>query len=91
LKDIMQLIERMVVIANRHGKSLHVISDGWTARPICLRELQRNGYDCGVWVLSSIAAVLRGSHVTGLEEGDMAWFRQFIHTLVLAQPPSRSV
>jgi Ulp1 family protease len=88
LQDIMRLVERMVLIANHHGKALHVTTEGWIARPVCLRGLQTNNYDCGLWVLSCIAAVLRGSHVTGLRQADMTWFRQFIYRLVLAQPPS---
>ena len=36
--------------------------------------LQTNGYDCGVWVLASIAAVLRGFDVTGFSKTDIPWF-----------------
>ena len=48
--------------------------------------MQRNDYDCGVWVLSSIAAVLRGFNVTGLDQEEIPWFRHFLLMLVLAQP-----
>jgi Ulp1 family protease len=45
-----------------------------------------NGYDCGVWVLASIAAVLRGFDVTGFGEVDMPWFRQFLISHILSLP-----
>jgi hypothetical protein len=77
-------------------------SESWTARPISVsgesssrshleylyqvHTLQTNDYDCGVWVLAAIAAVLRGYHVTALAEHDMRWWRRFVHTLVLTQP-----
>jgi Ulp1 family protease len=51
-----------------------------------MTPLQSNNYDCGVWVLSTIAAVLRGFQVTGLDEGEMSWFRGFLRSLVLALP-----
>jgi Ulp1 family protease len=47
-----------------------------------------NGYDCGVWVLASIAAVLRGFDVTGFGEADIPWFRQFLMYNILSLPVS---
>jgi Ulp1 family protease len=49
-------------------------------------RLQTNGYDCGVWVLASVAAVLRGFDVTGFSEPDIPWFRQFIMYHILSLP-----
>jgi Ulp1 family protease len=51
-----------------------------------MNPLQPNDHDCGLWVLSTIAAVLRGFQVTGLNEGKMLWFRAFLCSLVLALP-----
>ena len=48
--------------------------------------LQMNSYDCGVWVLATVAAVLRGFDATGLKEVEMADFRHYLHCLVLALP-----
>jgi hypothetical protein len=39
-----------------------------------LEPWQTNGYDCGVWVLAEIMAVLQGFHLTGLQEDDMESF-----------------
>lgn len=40
--------------------------------------LQTNLYDCGLWVLATIAAALRGFDVTGFAEADMPWFRKYL-------------
>ena len=45
--------------------------------------VQLNDYDCGLWVLATIAAVLRGFDVTGLTELHIPAFRRYLHRLVL--------
>jgi Ulp1 family protease len=82
----MTLINRLVLLANRHGHALHLITTDWTARPTSTQRLQSNGYDCGIWVLSSIAATLRGFHQTGALEADMSTIRRFLLNLVLSMP-----
>ena len=47
---------------------------------------QSNCYDCGIWVLVGIAAVLCGYDVTGLCEENIAHFRQYLGALVLSLP-----
>ena len=56
----------------------------------CLQTdvIQKNGYDCGLWVLAGIAAVLRGYDVTNFLDEDMAWFRRFIAGLIMSIPIS---
>jgi len=76
----------MVLLANRHGKTLHLLTDNWTSRPVSVGVRQTNSFDCGVWVLAGIAATLRGCHVTGLQESDMPAMRRFIMKLVLNLP-----
>jgi len=39
-----------------------------------IERLQTNDYDCGLWVLASVAAVLRGHNATGLTESEMLVF-----------------
>ena len=39
------------------------------------RRLQSNGYDCGVWVLACIAALLRGYETIDISEKDVGKFR----------------
>lgn len=48
--------------------------------------LQTNDYDCGIWLLASVAAILRGYDVTGLDEGNILHFRQYLEALVLSLP-----
>ncbi|KAG6907112.1 hypothetical protein DXG01_010488 [Tephrocybe rancida] len=87
IKDVCCFIERLVVNANRHGHELHVVTEeGWTARPVLLRPCQTNGYDCGVWVLATIAAVLCGFHCSGLLESDMQALQSLILRHILALP-----
>ncbi|KIK14419.1 hypothetical protein PISMIDRAFT_117052, partial [Pisolithus microcarpus 441] len=47
---------------------------------------QTNGYDCGLWVLAQIAAMLRGYKITGLREEDMIRFQRFLYMQVLCIP-----
>jgi Ulp1 family protease len=50
--------------------------------------IQKNGYDCGVWVLAGIAAVLRGYHIMDFIDDDMSWFRTFVAGLIMPIPAS---
>ncbi|KAH7905288.1 hypothetical protein BJ138DRAFT_1017919 [Hygrophoropsis aurantiaca] len=86
VKDIMQLVSRMLVNANRRHGPFQVDMSGWTAKPIMDHALQTNSYDCGLWVLAIIAAVIRGSHWTDLQEGDMPAFQHYLQILVLSIP-----
>jgi len=45
-----------------------------------------NNYDCGLWVLATVAAVLRGHDATGLTENDMLAFRYYLRSFVLLMP-----
>ncbi|KAG1727949.1 uncharacterized protein EDB91DRAFT_1239464 [Suillus paluster] len=73
-KNDVKLIARLLAIARQRRHHIATELDGWTA------------YDCGVWVLASIAAVLRGHHVTGLHEDDMCHLRHHLRALVLSIP-----
>ena len=58
--------------------------------PLCLytktETIQNNDYDCGLWVLAQMAAVLRGFHITGLRENDMSTFRYHLCVLIAGIP-----
>jgi hypothetical protein len=86
IQDIMSLVSRMVLLANKHHHQLHIINEGWTARPVSVQLRQTNGFDCGLWVLAGVAAVLQGYHVTGFAESDMPTIRNYIATLVCTLP-----
>ena len=49
-------------------------------------RLQNNGYDCGVWVLAAMIAVLHGRHVMGVHEVDIGNLRHYLSVLVLSIP-----
>jgi Ulp1 family protease len=51
-----------------------------------VHQMQSNGVDCGLWVLATIAASLRGFHVTGLTEEDMCDLRATLLHRLLALP-----
>ncbi|KAF8335661.1 hypothetical protein F5887DRAFT_832660, partial [Amanita rubescens] len=75
LDDILELVTRLGQIARENGKQV-VEQDGqWTAHPISTSRVQRNGFDCGVWVLAVVAAVLRGYHMPAISHDDIAQFR----------------
>ncbi|KAG2053155.1 hypothetical protein BDR06DRAFT_1054409 [Suillus hirtellus] len=75
VKDIMKLVCRLLMVARQRGKEVHIDLDGWVACP-----LNTNGYDCGVWILAAMIAVLHGHHVTGLREDEMSDLRHYLHT-----------
>ncbi|KAG1719291.1 hypothetical protein EDD22DRAFT_983371 [Suillus occidentalis] len=84
--DIMNLIARLSSIAHQRRGSDYRDLKGWVAQPLIDHPLQTNGYDCGLWVLAAIVAVLRGAHRPGMREEDMVAFRHYVHTLVVRVP-----
>ncbi|KIK11678.1 hypothetical protein PISMIDRAFT_19325 [Pisolithus microcarpus 441] len=86
IQDILKLVCRLFMIAM--VKMVVPVRDfgEWMAFPVLLHAIQTNGYDCGLWVLAQIAAVLRGCEITGLREEDMIMFRKFLYIQVLRIP-----
>ncbi|KAJ7202987.1 hypothetical protein B0H12DRAFT_1035731 [Mycena haematopus] len=84
LRDIMTLVTRMVVLANRNGHDLHVSTeeDTWPAYPMFQAVRQSNGYDCGLWVICTLAAVMRGFSGAEVYEADMASARSVLADLI---------
>lgn len=75
----MKLIVRLTVIARANGCSMPQDSfNGWTANPLMVKPVQTNGYDCGVWTLAGIWAVLRGYDVTSHTEASIGRVRTCI-------------
>ncbi|KIK12535.1 hypothetical protein PISMIDRAFT_120727 [Pisolithus microcarpus 441] len=83
VKDITQLICRLSSLATQRLGTTHRDHGDWTAHPVLLEPRQTNGYDCGVWVLAQMAAVLRGYEVTGIEECNISRFRHYLCVLIL--------
>ncbi|KAG2092120.1 uncharacterized protein F5147DRAFT_585970 [Suillus discolor] len=84
----MRLIARLVILAKKHNHDIPTDLQGWVAQPLNIHRLQNNSYDCGVWVLAALSAVLRGRHVTGLREDDIVHMRHYLFTLTLSLPPA---
>jgi Ulp1 family protease len=80
-QDIKTLVSRMVSVAQMRGHTIQVPTDHLTARPVCVQPLQTNGYDCGVWVLANIAAVLRGYDAADMREESIIFMRRFVAVL----------
>ncbi|KAI0694292.1 hypothetical protein C8T65DRAFT_711030 [Cerioporus squamosus] len=85
IPDVLRLIFRLIRLAQEAGHEvpLAAMEGRWKAYPLVHRPMQTNGYDCGVWVLACIAAVLRGFHSVSLAEKDIAEFRGRLLALVL--------
>ena len=48
-------------------------------------RLQENGYDCGVWILACLSAVLRGYTSVHISSSNIAEFRQRIFGLIYSR------
>ncbi|EED77182.1 predicted protein [Postia placenta Mad-698-R] len=79
--DVMQLTARLLNIAADKGHRIVHAQCAWAVYPTTTAARQHNTYDCGVWILAVIAAVLRGYDMTGFEEADIGRFRIFLFTL----------
>ncbi|KAG6376561.1 hypothetical protein JVT61DRAFT_1537 [Boletus reticuloceps] len=84
LKDITFFIGRLCGIAKSTLPDVQINLQDWQARPLVTVPVQTNNYDCGIWVLATVAATLRGFHVTSLTERDMPAFRAYLHICVLS-------
>lgn len=83
----MNLVARLSCIARQNGQSCAQYSfEGWTAHPLLTSAVQRNGYDCGIWVLAVIDSVLQGYHGTLCREADIPSLRRFILNALLQLP-----
>ncbi|KAK6974534.1 hypothetical protein R3P38DRAFT_2584088 [Favolaschia claudopus] len=94
LRDVMLLITRLVVLANRNNHPLHVSTEdpdeNWSAHPLFKvgEPRQHNDYDCGVWVLSMMAAFMRGSQDVALTNDNIPWVRHVLRKHIETLPIS---
>ncbi|TFK84575.1 cysteine proteinase, partial [Polyporus arcularius HHB13444] len=58
----------------------------WTVHPATLARLQNNDYDCGVWLLACMAAVLRGYTTIAMTENKVVQFRSWLFLLAFSLP-----
>ncbi|KAI9059331.1 hypothetical protein FKP32DRAFT_1668689 [Trametes sanguinea] len=84
VQDVFSLSYRLHRIANeRVGQDIPSY-EGWEAYPLVETPLQTNSYDCGVWVLACIAALLRGYHSVQLSQTDISRFRSDLLGLIVS-------
>ncbi|KAJ8469462.1 hypothetical protein ONZ45_g16881 [Pleurotus djamor] len=76
LELVSTLLARCMRLATMRGIPFNVDTEDWTAQPICTAALQQNSSDCGLWVVATVASVLRGYDLPGLQEKDMPTFRK---------------
>ncbi|KAI0628535.1 hypothetical protein C8Q77DRAFT_1067668 [Trametes polyzona] len=84
-EDLMKLVHRLLEAARNAGHNTHrpVLHETvWVAYPIATSTLQTNEFDCGVWVLACIAALLQGFDGLRLKEEELAQFRVRMFYLV---------
>ncbi|KAF7363061.1 hypothetical protein MVEN_00658300 [Mycena venus] len=90
LRDVMALVTRMVALANRHGHPLHISmqEDPWSAYPMFEpgRAVQMNGYNCGLWVLCTLVAVIRGFDGAEIYETDIRAVRGLLADHIYTLP-----
>ncbi|KAI0059024.1 hypothetical protein BV25DRAFT_1775438, partial [Artomyces pyxidatus] len=77
---VLQFIGTLVQVARMRGLQVEFDSSPWKACVVPSQALQKNTYDCGVWVLATIAAVIRGFDLVDLSEIDIRRFRSFLLT-----------
>ncbi|KAL0569425.1 hypothetical protein V5O48_012542 [Marasmius crinis-equi] len=90
LPRIHLIMRRLISMAKDHGfvSPFPSLSDlaSWTARPLHIVALQTNSYDCGLWVLWVMAAVIRGFDYAAIEEKDIVKFRKYLARLIRTVP-----
>lgn len=86
----MKLIVRFSIIARANGHATPQDSfNGWTGIPLIIHPVQTNGFDCGVWTLAGIWAVLGGFEVTSHTEATIGRVRSCLLSAILALPESQ--
>ncbi|KAG2088061.1 uncharacterized protein F5147DRAFT_727168 [Suillus discolor] len=86
VNDIMTLIDRYLTIARQRHSDVQIDLEGWQGRMLNVAPCQSNAYDCGLWILAAMIAVLRGRHFSNLDETQMSNLRQYLLSLILSVP-----
>ncbi|KAG7090139.1 hypothetical protein E1B28_011747 [Marasmius oreades] len=86
LPKIHIVVHRLIATANDHGVKLTPPTPGWIAWPLMLQRLQSNDYDCGVWILFVMTAILRGKIIPTTTEKEIMEFRSLLVRLIRYLP-----
>ncbi|KIK14392.1 hypothetical protein PISMIDRAFT_117113, partial [Pisolithus microcarpus 441] len=57
-QNIAQLIGHLSHIASKRVMAPTRDLDAWSVQPVITEAVQNNSYDCGLWALAQIAAVI---------------------------------
>ncbi|KAG7091657.1 hypothetical protein E1B28_010678 [Marasmius oreades] len=80
------ILSSLVEAAQEHGHLQSVSKSNWTVRPFNDERLQSNGYDCGVWVLYTMTAILRGKTIPLTPEEEITGFRVWLSKMIRYLP-----
>ncbi|KAK0244954.1 hypothetical protein EDD85DRAFT_963291 [Armillaria nabsnona] len=86
IHDVLSFIEAIATCARQRGYDIPAFNtpNVWNVTTLITEPIQHNGYDCGVWVLSQIHALLQGYRRTAVREVDIFKFRVHCLSMVLA-------
>ncbi|KAJ7579774.1 hypothetical protein C8J56DRAFT_867767 [Mycena floridula] len=84
---LVNVVQLLIDLINENGHSLTVPVESWKLIPSSSTVRQHNSFDCGVWVLAAIFAVLRGNETVGsISEENMTLVRGCILAGILNLP-----
>ncbi|EIW58944.1 cysteine proteinase, partial [Trametes versicolor FP-101664 SS1] len=84
------LVVKLGKLARANNQNAPIADTGWEGYPATLSKLQTNSYDCGVWVVGCIVAVLDGHTTLYGEESQIAGFRYWLFLQASTLPTSRA-
>ncbi|KAG9309405.1 hypothetical protein JVU11DRAFT_10654 [Chiua virens] len=82
----MELITQLMSLVKETFSNVQIDDHPWIAHLLITVPLQLNGYDCDVWLLVAVVAVLCGYDIMGLNEKNISYFCQYLQALVLFLP-----
>ncbi|KIL60922.1 hypothetical protein M378DRAFT_1061934 [Amanita muscaria Koide BX008] len=86
IEAITTLVTRLATVAKKNGEEMDITLHDWSVRSLTPEKLQTNQHDCGMWVLTTIAATLRGYDLPSLTEKDMPQVRKLLSNILLSLP-----
>ncbi|KAI0676695.1 hypothetical protein C8Q78DRAFT_960079 [Trametes maxima] len=81
-KVLYALVYKLFRLSTEHGYKARDLDGDWVTYPLVSKALQHNGWDCGVWILACIGAILRGYHTVELSQEGIAEYRSRLAALV---------
>ncbi|KAI0701749.1 hypothetical protein C8Q76DRAFT_633393 [Earliella scabrosa] len=89
---VFALVHRLRRLAHERGLPMQSLDgEEWCAHTVTSDKLQTNGYDCGIWVLACIAALLQGFESVRLSEKDIGRFRTRLLGLLIERTTDEQI